>query len=176
MKCYFRKFVVLTVSCAAQLWVPPSVSQRCSMRWLASCPPTLLPASPAVFSITMRSCGVVNLPTKTPLSPLSLCSLCLSLSTFPHSSRRPSPSLADTCRRLFVTSLQLSRPLSSLHRLPPSCFFFSLLKPDLHNLVPLTQLFGALAVAGQFPQFHQSIKVAFSSYSYSWRREIILGE
>lgn len=124
MKCYFRKFVVLTVSCAAQLWVPPSVSQRCSMRWLASCPPTLLPASPAVFSITMRSCGVVNLPTKTPLSPLSLCSLCLSLSTFPHSSRRPSPSLADTCRRLFVTSLQLSRPLSSLHWLPPSCFFF----------------------------------------------------
>lgn len=58
----------------------------------------------------------------------------------------------------------------------PLLFFFPLLKPDLHNLVPLTQLFGALAVAGQFPQFYQSIKVAFSSYSYSWRRENILGE
>lgn len=52
-----------------QLWVPPSVTQRCSMWWLASRPPTLLPASPAVFSITMRSCGVVNLPTMTLLSP-----------------------------------------------------------------------------------------------------------
>lgn len=52
-----------------QLRVPPSVTQRCSMWWLASRPPTLLPASPAVFSITMRSCGVVNLPTMTLLSP-----------------------------------------------------------------------------------------------------------
>lgn len=67
-----------------QLSVPPLVTQHCSMWWLASRPPTLLPASPAVFSITMRSCGVVNLPTMTLLSPCPS-ALCLSLSAFPHS-------------------------------------------------------------------------------------------
>lgn len=36
---------------------------------------------------------------------------------------------------------------------------------------PLTQLFGALAIARQFSQFHQSIKVTLGSHSHSWWRQ-----
>lgn len=86
------------VQSVGQLWVSPLVTQHCSMWWLASRPPTLLPASPAVFSITMRSCGVVNLPTMTLLSPLPSV-LSPSLSTFPHSLLSSSPPLADTHTR-----------------------------------------------------------------------------
>ena len=167
-------WTVCHLQSVGQLWVPASVTQRCSMWWLASRPPTLLPATPAVFSITMRSCGVVNLPTMTPLSPFpSVLSLSLHISSFPLVFIS---SLTNTCSTDYflsschIHSLNFIRSIANLLLFPP---------PSTRRFStghPLTQLFGALAVARQLSKFHQSIKVAFGSHGYSWRREYVLGE
>jgi len=150
--------------------VPPSVTQRCSMWWLASRPPTLLPASPAVFSITMRSCGVVNLPTMALLSPFpSVLCLYISpshplLSSSPHSQTHTATltdyfPLHTSCH---VHSIHFRRSKGNL------CLFPTRLCP-FSSSRPLTQLLGALAVARQLSKFHQSVKVAFSSHRHSCR-------
>lgn len=153
--------------------LPPSVTQRCSMWWLASCPPTLLPASPAVFSITMRSCGVVNLPTMTLLSPFpSVLSPSLSLHFL-----IPLVFISSPRRHLQQAICNFSPAVRlTLFTLLDAIFIFHSSQSFSASRRQLTQLFGALAVACQFSKFHQGIKVPFCSHSYSWRREYISGK
>lgn len=122
------------------------------MWWLASRPPTLLPASPAVFSITMRSCGVVNLPTMTLLSPFPSV-LSPSLSTFPHSLLSSSP-LSPT-QTIFNFSPAVLSTLLTL--LGPSLIYFILLvllyQPPTH---PALWSLGCRSPALQVSPEHQS--------------------
>lgn len=137
------------------------------MWWLASRPPTLLPASPAVFSITMRSCGVVNLSTMTLLSPFpSVVSPSRYISSFPLVFIA---SLTQHMQQTIFSILLSSCHVNSLHFIrchPQFSLIFSSTRP-FSTSRPLTQLFGALAVARQFSEFHQSIEVPFGSHSYS---------
>ncbi|TNN81028.1 hypothetical protein EYF80_008684 [Liparis tanakae] len=73
---------------------------------------------------------------------------------------------------------------NQIRKISPRCTWICLWTSAIWNSVSpssstsrlLTELFGALAVAGQLSKFHQSIEVPFGSHSYSWRREYMLGK
>lgn len=99
-----------------------------------------------------------------PLSPHFLIPSCLHL--------LPSPTHTHTQQT--ILQLLSSCHVDSLHFI--MChrrfvvFFFSSNPGPSPPSRPLTQLFGALAVARQLSKFHQSVEVPFGSHSYSWRR------